>query len=172
MKKTLPEKQNGFPGVPFLSEVATYLSVHFTLYFTWGPFSAPGGAVFRPPMDGFPTDGKACSAGRSITQGKRRHFSTWRYKLNGLVYREQKTPVPHGSSAAGTGIIVIFYYALDPFFRKDFLRPFIRPFGMDLRGFTCRYVKPVFLRSQHLCGFADLYGDTWRNEKRPDYADS
>ncbi|MBE7006423.1 MAG: hypothetical protein E7424_04660 [Ruminococcaceae bacterium] len=54
MKKTLPEKQNGFPGVPFLSAAATYLSVLFTLYFIWGPFSAPGGAVFRPMSAGFP----------------------------------------------------------------------------------------------------------------------
>ena len=53
-KKTLPEKQNGFPGAPFLSAAATYFSFLFILYFTWGQFSAPGGAVFRLPMDGFP----------------------------------------------------------------------------------------------------------------------
>ena len=40
---------------------------------------------------------------------------------------------------------------------------------MDLRGFTCRYVKPVFQRTRHLCGFADFYGDAWRYETRPDY---
>ena len=63
------------------------------------------------------------------------------------------------------------FFASDSFFAR-FLRPFIRPFGMDLRGFTCRYVKPIFQRSQHLYGFADLYGDTWRYENRLEYADS
>ena len=83
----------------------------------------------------------------------------------------KKAPVPRGSSAAGTGVFRRILFCVGLVFRKV-LRPFIRPFGMDLRGFTCRYVKPVLQRTQYLCGFADLYGDTWRYENRPDYADS
>ena len=88
------------------------------------------------------------------------------------VLSNKKAPVPcTGSIVAGTGVSFIFIMRWT-LFSQGCLRPFIRPFGMDLRGFTCRYVKPIFQRSQHLYGFADLYGDTWRYENRLEYADS
>jgi hypothetical protein len=43
-----------------------------------------------------------------MAQSNQKRVSAWHSEFSGQENREQKTPVPHGSSAAGTGVFIVF----------------------------------------------------------------
>ena len=84
----------------------------------------------------------------------------------------QKAPVPHTEQPCWYRCFFLVYQALNSFFRKVFLRPFIRPFGMKLHRFMWKYMKLAFEKVQRSCTFVGFCGDAWRYRNWPIHFDT
>lgn len=84
----------------------------------------------------------------------------------------QKAPVPHTEQPCWYRCFFLVYQALNSFFRKVFLRPFIRPFGMKLHRFMWKYMKLAFEKVQRSCTFVGFCGDAWRYRNWPIHFDA